>query len=134
MVPMLVRFRPIEPLLAPVVPVVLAVTVQVADGAPPLATAEVRVGAVPPVLLVTRPKLVVATLLTGSLKVTVQVSGPAFVGFVPARLIELTVGAVESPSSSRIVPVPCAVARIAFVGVVRFRKIVSSGSIVVSPQ
>ncbi len=41
-------------------------------------------------------KLAVPTLLTGSLNVTVQCSGPAFVGFGSARLIEVTVGAVRS--------------------------------------
>src|SRR5437667_193917 len=96
MAALLARFRPIEPLFVPVVPVVLTVTVQVADGAPPVATAVEITGAVPPVPLATRPKFPVVTLFTGFENVTVQCNGPAFVGFVSARLIELTVGAALS--------------------------------------
>ena len=94
----LVRFRPIDPLLVPVVPVVLTETVQVAEGELPEGVAEVIVGAVPPVPLVTSPKLPVVTPDTGSLKVTVHESGPAFtLELAPARLIETTVGGVVSP-------------------------------------
>src|SRR5437588_6361756 len=96
MVPMLVRSRRIEPLLAPVAPVVAAVTVHVAEGAPPDAEAAEIEGAVPPRLLVVREKFPVPTLLTGLENVTVQCRGPAFVGLASARLMEDTVGAVLS--------------------------------------
>ena len=97
-VPLPVRFSPIEPLLVPVVPVAEAVTVQVADGDAETADTDESDGAVPPRLLVTNPKSEVATLLTASLNVTVHNSGPVFVGFfAPAgRLIETTVGGVKS--------------------------------------
>jgi hypothetical protein len=92
----LVRLSPMEPLLAPVVPVVLAVTVHDAAGAPPDATVEVIVGVVPPMLAVTSAKLPFVRPLTGSLNVTVQVRDATLVGFVAARLIEVRVGRVVS--------------------------------------
>jgi hypothetical protein len=76
--------------------VVLTEMVQVALGAPPVAVADVIEGAVPPVLLGLKEKLLVVTPLTGSLKVAVQVSGPVFVGLVPAMFKEFSVGAVVS--------------------------------------
>src|SRR5438552_18823666 len=85
---MLVRLSPIEPALVPLVPVVETDTVQVAVGAEPEGVTELIAGAVPPRLEVTRPKFEVVTFETGSEKATVQVSGPAFVGLVEARLIE----------------------------------------------
>jgi hypothetical protein len=91
--PLLVRFRPIEPLF---VPVVATVTVQVAVGAEPTGVAEVIVGAVPVNPIVTNPKSPATTFFTGSLNVTVQCSGFAFVGFASARLIDDTVGGVVS--------------------------------------
>src|SRR5438105_15290764 len=96
MVPTLVRSRRIEPLLAPVAPVVATVTVHVAEGAPPEAEAEEIEGAVPPRLLVVREKSPATTLLTGLEDVTVRCRGPVFVGLARARLIEDTVGAVLS--------------------------------------
>jgi len=94
---LLVRLSPIEPAFVPVVPVVLTDTVQVADGAPPEAVAELIVGAVPPVPLVAKPKFEVDTPFTGSLNVTVHVSGPLLTTLLPpARLIDDTVGAVVS--------------------------------------
>jgi len=91
-----VRLSWIEPLFEPLVPVALAVTVHVADGAPPTATAVAIVGAFPPSPLVARPKFPVPTPVTGSLKVTVQWSGPAFAGFGSVLLRDETVGAVRS--------------------------------------
>lgn len=95
-VPTLDRLSWIVAVFVPVVPDVLTATFHVADGAPPLAVAELIDGAVPPVPLVTSAKLPVVTLLTGSLKVTVQFTGVAFVGFASARLIDVTVGTAVS--------------------------------------
>src|SRR5262245_793704 len=92
-VPLAVRFRPIEPLFVPVVP---TVTVQEAAGVPPTETAEAITGALPLIPLRTRPKFPVPTFETGSLNVTVQCSGPAFAGLASVRLIDETVGAVLS--------------------------------------
>ena len=86
-----------EPLSMPVVPTVETATVSAVAGAgPPSGMAEVTVGAAPPRFAAVRPKLPVAMPMTGSLKVTVQFSGPEFVGLVPTRTIETTVGCVLS--------------------------------------
>ena len=90
------RFSPMLPLSAPVVPLVLTLTVHVADGAPPVAVVVEMVGAVPAVPLVTRAKLLFVRPFTGSENVTVHVNGLAFVGVVPPRTIDETVGAVVS--------------------------------------
>ena len=83
--------------MLPVVPVVATVTVQVAVGAVLEGVTELKVGAIPAVPDVTGGvKFAATTFLTGSLKVTVQCSEVAFVGFGSARLIEETVGAVVS--------------------------------------
>jgi hypothetical protein len=93
---MVERSSRIEPSFAPVVPAVDTLTVQVAVGADPDGVTELTVGADPPVFCVVTPKFATATFETGSEKVTCQVSGPALAGFVPVRLIELTVGCVVS--------------------------------------
>src|SRR4051795_12109937 len=95
-VPLLVSFRPIEPALPAVVPVVDAVTVHVLDGAEPKGVTVEIEGAEPPRPLVTSAKLLVARFLTGSLKVTVQRSGLAFVGFGSVRTTDDSVGAPVS--------------------------------------
>jgi hypothetical protein len=91
------RFKPIEPLFAPVVPVALALTIQVAVGAVP-DTVEIE-GAVPPRFAVARAKLPAVTPFTGSEKVTVQASEVALVGLAPLTLIDATVGGVVSPGA-----------------------------------
>ena len=95
-VPVVVRFNWIEPLFIPVVPDVEAVTVHVAVGGDADGAALVTVGAVPPRPLVTSPKLVLATFLTGSLNVTRQRNALALVGFASTRMIDETVGSVRS--------------------------------------
>src|SRR5438477_237228 len=90
-VPVLVRLSPIEPLLAPVVPAFLAVTVQVAEWFPPSDGDELSLHSFPTRRSSDLEKLPVPTLLTGSLKVTVQSSGPELAGLACApRLIEET--------------------------------------------
>ena len=92
-----VRFRPINALLAPFAPAWLVTTVQVVLDDPPEALALVSEGAVPVIPLVTRVKLPVVTPDTGSENVTVHDNGPVFtVCDAPARTIELTVGLVVS--------------------------------------
>ena len=94
---MLERSRRIEPSFAPVVPTVATLTFQVVAGAPPTAVTELTSGAVPPVFAVVRLKFGAPTFDTGSEKTTCHVEhGPAFVGFAPIRLIELTAGCVVS--------------------------------------
>ena len=90
------RLRPMLPASVPVVPAVLALTVHVADGAPPDATADVTEGAVPPMFDVDRLKLLVVTPFTGSVNVTVHVNGLALVGLEPPRVIDETNGAAVS--------------------------------------
>ena len=86
----------IDPAFVPVIPVVVTVTVHVAEGAPPLAVGVLIVG-VPVVPLVVRPNRLAVTPLTGSLNVTVHDSGPEFAKELAAvRLIEDTVGGVVS--------------------------------------
>jgi hypothetical protein len=72
---------------------VLTVTVRVAPG--PADTVVIE-GAVPKLPVVVSPKLLAVPPVTDSLKVTVKVTEAAFVGLVPPRAIELTVGAVVS--------------------------------------
>src|SRR5262249_50899850 len=91
------RSSSIEPLFAPVVPVVETETAHVADGAPPAGVPARILGAVPPRPLVVRCRFDAVTPPTGSLTVSVQPSGPAFtVALAPERLIELSVGGVVS--------------------------------------
>jgi hypothetical protein len=60
---------------------------------------------------VTKPKLLVITLFTGSLKLTVQCNDVAFVGFASARTSDDTVGAVRSTTHvydvAELVRLPC---------------------------
>jgi hypothetical protein len=95
----LVRSSRIEPAFDPVVPLVETLTVQVAEGAPPEAVTEEIEGAVPESPLVARAKLETATPETGSEKVTVQPSGPAFTEPAPVRAIEESVGGVSSSTT-----------------------------------
>src|SRR5438132_3362651 len=74
-----------EPLSAPVVLHVALPIFQVSDSALE-AVALDTLGSVPPVWSVTRPKFVASTPETGSLKVTVQCSGPALVGLASPDL------------------------------------------------
>src|SRR5437764_2410526 len=97
--------RAIDPLSAPVTLVVVTVTVQVAEGEPPTAAA-VEITGVPVMFEVVSEKRLVVTPVTGSLNVTVQCSGPAFVGLVSARLMEDTVGGVLSIVSTSRVAIP----------------------------
>ncbi len=99
-----VRSNPTVAPLAPDAPAMLAVTVHVALGDPPDAVALVTVGGLPVTPLVTRPKSVVATPVTGSEKVTIHDNGPVLVGDAPARTNELTVGAVVSMTRSLLAP------------------------------
>jgi hypothetical protein len=75
---------------------VLTVTVQEACGAEPLVGETEPIAGVPVTLLIAKPKLAAATFFTGLLKVTVQCSGEAFVGFASARSIAGRVGGVRS--------------------------------------
>src|SRR5207245_857442 len=70
---------------------VLTVTVRVVPG-----PADTLVTEAPDTPVVVRPKLLVEPPDTLSLNVTVKVTEAAFVGLVPPRVIELTVGAVTS--------------------------------------
>ncbi len=90
-----VRSNPTVAPLAPDAPAMLAVTVHVALGDPPDAVALVTVGGLPVTPLVTRPKSVVATPVTGSEKVTIHDNGP-FPADASARTIDVTVGLVVS--------------------------------------
>src|SRR5262249_40511891 len=96
MLVLLARLRPIDPLFAPVVPTVVTLTVHVADGAPPVADGVPMTGVVPPIFDVASAKFDATTPFTGSENVSVKPNGPAFVGFVPDRLIDDSVGAVLS--------------------------------------
>ena len=113
--PRLVRFTPIDPVLAPVTPAMLTVTVHVALGAAPEGTTPVIVG-VPVIPLAASPKFDTATPDTGSENVAVQVNGPAFTACeAPARLIESSVGRVLSRMTVCGGAVPTLVARSACV-------------------
>ncbi len=99
-----VRSNPTVAPLAPDAPAMLVVTVHVALGDQPDAVALVTVG-VPVTPLVTRPKSVVATPVTGSEKVTIHDNGPVLVGDAPARTDRSrTVGAVVSMTRSLLAP------------------------------
>ena len=85
------RFRPIEPLFAPVMPVVSTTTNHVAVGAVPDGLTALIVGAVPPVFVLAIEKLAAATLLTGSEYVTVQLNGPEFtIALAPVTVTSFT--------------------------------------------
>ena len=96
--PVATRLSPIVELLPPCVPVVSTSTVQVIDGGPLVGVTDATDGAVPLVPLVASAKSAASTPFTGSLKVTVQDSGPVSVGFrLPALLlIDVSVGAITS--------------------------------------
>src|SRR3954470_22132649 len=100
---LLARLRAIDPLFWPVTDVVLTETVHVADGAPPVAIGAAMPGD-PLMLLVVSVKLLAVTPLTGSEKVTVHVSGFAFVGDEPLMLMLCTTGAVVSMTSALFAP------------------------------
>ena len=90
--PLPVRISPIEPVLVPVAPIELAVTVHVALGEPPDAAGVAIVG-VPVTPLRASPKFEAATPVTGSENVTFHdIDPPLTACSAPARTIELTVG------------------------------------------